>query len=169
MVDRRIIPNLRWIAERFPIYVNDGFSGRLPDGEHIGCHGCHVRGSDHHNGLAVDIVPLTPSSKCDENWRGITRLALWAEPLQNKPRAPFRWVGYDGDAGHGCGHHLHLSWEHAPAPASEVAEWVEVFSVDFTGVSPTPRPSRKPVVPKQPPTPPGGYATAQSGGLGTGY
>ena len=30
MVDRRIIPDLRWIAERFPIYVTDGYSGRLP-------------------------------------------------------------------------------------------------------------------------------------------
>ncbi|HWM64545.1 MAG TPA: hypothetical protein VNP96_11230 [Solirubrobacterales bacterium] len=168
MVDRRIVPNLRWLAERFPIYVSDGFSGKLPSGEHVGCHGCHVRGSDHHNGLAVDISPLNWSPRCDENWRGITRLAKWAEPLQNKPRAPFRWVGYDGDSGHGCGHHLHLSWEHAPAPASEVAEWVEVFAVDFTGVAPQPRPNRQPVEPKRPPTPPGGYATAQAGGLGAG-
>ena len=30
MVDRRIVPNLRWIAERFPIYVTDGYSGPLP-------------------------------------------------------------------------------------------------------------------------------------------
>ena len=37
-----------------------------------------------------------------------------------RPALPFRWVGYDGDAGHGCGHHLHLSWNHAagaPVPA----------------------------------------------------
>ena len=58
MVDRRIVPDLRWIAQRFPIYVTDGYSGPLPNGEHVGCHGCHVKGSDHYNGLAVDIVPL---------------------------------------------------------------------------------------------------------------
>ena len=34
------------------------------------------------------------------------------------PRPPFRWVGYDGDAGHGCGNHLHLSWNHARRPSS---------------------------------------------------
>ncbi len=30
MVDRRIVPNLRWIAQRFSIYVSDGYSGHLP-------------------------------------------------------------------------------------------------------------------------------------------
>ena len=34
------------------------------------------------------------------------------------PRPPFRWVGYEGDAGHGCGNHLHLSWNHARRPSS---------------------------------------------------
>jgi hypothetical protein len=110
MVDRRIVPNLRWIAKRYPIYVTDGYSGKLPNGEHAGCRGCHVKHSDHYNGLAVDIVPLNGSGRCDAAWRGITRLARWAEPVQDRPRGPFRWVGYDGDAGHGCGHHLHLSW-----------------------------------------------------------
>ena len=57
----------------------------------------------------------------------MTRLADWAEPRQNHPRAPFRWVGYDGDAGHGCGNHLHLSWTHADAPHFRVVAWVEVF------------------------------------------
>ena len=33
MVDRRILPDLRWIASRFPIYVTDGDPGPLPDGE----------------------------------------------------------------------------------------------------------------------------------------
>ena len=134
MVDRRIIPNLRWLAQRYPIYVTDGYSGPLPNGEHAGCHGCHVKHSDHYNGLAVDIVPIESSFRCDARWKGITRLARWAEPRQNHPVAPFRWVGYNGDAGHGCGHHLHLSWNHAPARQFELAEWVEVFPVEFTGV-----------------------------------
>lgn len=171
MVDRRIVPNLRWIAERFPIYVTDGYSGKLPNGEHAGCRGCHVKGSDHHNGLAVDISPPRWSSRCDENWRGITRLARWAEPLQNKPRPPFRWVGYDGDAGHGCGHHLHLSWEHAPARSFELAEWVEVFAVTFQGVAQQPRPQRKstrPKPPPPPPAPPGGISTVRGGGVSPG-
>jgi hypothetical protein len=127
MVDRRILPDLRWIAQRFPIFVTDGYSGPLPNGEHAGCNRCHTRHSDHYNGLAVDIVPQGGDSACDASWRPITRLAHWAEPVQNRPRAPFRWVGYDGDAGHGCGNHLHLSWNHAPAAEFRLAEWVEVF------------------------------------------
>jgi hypothetical protein len=141
MVDRRIVPDLRWIAKRYPILVTDGYSGPLPDGEHVGCYGCHVRSSDHYNGLAVDLVPLNGSGKCDASWNGITRLAHWAEPIQNRPRAPFRWVGYDGDAGHGCGNHLHLSWEHAAAPMFQLAEWVEVFPVSNQGVAKQPQPS----------------------------
>ena len=169
MVDRRIVPNLRWIAQRFPIYVSDGYSGRLPGGgEHVGCHGCHVKNSDHHNGLAVDIAPLHWSDRCDSAWRGVTRLALWAEPRQNQPRAPFRWVGYNGDAGHGCGHHLHLSWEHAEVREFQLAEWVEVFAVSFQGVSSTPRPNRKPAEPKPPPSPPGGISSVRAGGLPAG-
>jgi hypothetical protein len=151
MVDRRILPDLRWLASRYPIFVTDGYSGPLPNGEHAGCHGCHVRNSDHYNGLAVDIVPLNPSSRCDGNWAGISRLALWAEPLQNHPAAPFRWVGYDGDSGHGCGHHLHISWNHAPAPQFQLAEWVEVFPASLRGL-PTGAP-KSPPLPKAPPAP----------------
>lgn len=167
MVDRRIVANLRWIAQRFPIYVTDGYSGPLPNGEHAGCHGCHVKRSDHYNGLAVDIVPLQWSDKCDAGWRGITRLALWAEPLQNHPAAPFRWVGYDGDAGHGCGHHLHLSWEHAAAPQFQLAEWVEVFPVggQTTRKPRQPRHKRPKTPPAPPPGPSGGISTVHSGGL----
>ena len=165
MVDRRIIPDLRWIAQRFPIYVTDGYSGPLPDGEHVGCDECHVKNSDHYNGLAVDLVPANPSSKCDANWAGITRLALWAEPVQNEPRPPFRWVGYDGDAGHGCGNHLHLSWNHAIAPMFQLAEWVEAFPVTAVAATePTPKRQRS-AKPKAPAGPPGGVAQASTGGI----
>jgi hypothetical protein len=164
MVDRRIVPDLRWIAQRFPIYVTDGYSGPLPNGEHVGCNNCHVKGSDHYNGLAVDIVPLNGSAKCDASWRGITRLALWAEPQQNQPVPPFRWVGYDGDAGHGCGNHLHLSWEHAPAAQFQLAEWVEVFPVG-DGAASKPRHRRPKPTPKAPPGPAGGISTIHSGGV----
>jgi hypothetical protein len=161
MVDRRIVPDLRWIAQRYPIYVTDGYSGDLPDGEHVGCNRCHVKNSDHYNGLAVDIVPLEGSSKCDVAWQGITRLAHWAEPVQNRPRAPFRWVGYDGDAGHGCGNHLHLSWEHSTAPMFELAEWVEVFPVRVQGLAQESQAKPRP-------QPRGGVSVVQSGGIGAG-
>jgi hypothetical protein len=174
MVDRRIVANLRWMAQRFPLYITDGYSGKLPNGEHVGCRGCHVKHSDHYNGLAVDISPLYWSPRCDRRWRGITRLARWAEPRQNRPRAPFRWVGYEGDSGHGCGHHLHLSWEHAPARSFQLAEWVEVFSVDFQGVTPRPIPDRPrpethptepPPAEASPPPPSGGVSSLRAGGV----
>jgi hypothetical protein len=166
MVDRRIVPNLRWLAQRYPIYVTDGYSGRLPgSGAHVGCNGCHVRGSDHHNGLAVDIVALNGGGRCDRGWRAITRLARWAEPRQNQPLAPFRWVGYDGDANHGCGHHLHLSWEHSAARSFQVAEWVEVFAVSFQGVSQKPIERQKRAAPTPPAGPPGGTSASRAGGV----
>jgi len=180
MVDRRIVPDLRWIAQRYPVFVTDGYSGPLPDGTHVGCNRCHVRNSDHYNGLAVDIVPLNGDGRCDASWRPITRLAHWAEPVQNRPRPPFRWVGYDGDSGHGCGNHLHLSWEHAVAPMFRLAEWVEVFRVGGQGTAEPPQPSAPPSGVKPPkgpqggsepePTPEeaaprGGVSTAQPGGV----
>jgi hypothetical protein len=166
MVDKRILPDLRWIAKRYPIYVTDGYSGPLPDGEHVGCNRCHVKGSDHYNGLAVDLVPLGGDPTCDATWAPITRLAHWAEPVQNHPRAPFRWVGYEGDAGHGCGNHLHLSWNHAPAPEYTLAQWVEVFPVSFSGVKPSTRgKAAAPPPPKAPPGPSGGVSQSTTGGL----
>jgi hypothetical protein len=165
MIDRRILPNLRWLAQRYPIYVTDGYSGPLPNGEHAGCHGCHVKGSDHHYGLAVDIIPLNPSSRCDTRWNGITRLASWAEPLQNRPNLPFRWVGYNGDSGHGCGHHLHLSWNHAVGPEFKVVEWVETFPVNFTDLKPSSGARKKDAAPKAPPGPPGGISQVNFGGV----
>ncbi len=165
MVDKRILPDLRWISQRYGIYVTDGYSGPLPNGEWSGCHGCHVKGSDHYNGLAVDIVPLFPSSTCDAKWTAITRLAHWAEPVQNRPVLPFRWVGYDGDAGHGCGHHLHLSWNHAVAGRYELAEWVEVFPVPGLESG---RRTRIKKAPKAPAGPSGGISQAPTGGIGAG-
>jgi hypothetical protein len=166
MVDKRILPDLRWIAQRYPIFVTDGYSGPLPDGEHAGCDECHTRGSDHYNGLAVDLVPLGAGTKCDAAWAPITRLALWAEPVQNQPVLPFRWVGYDGDAGHGCGNHLHLSWNHAVVPQFQLAEWVEVFPVGPLEPGSEPqRGKQPPAAPKAPPGPAGGISTVRTGGV----
>ena len=162
MVDSRIVPDLRWLAARYPIFVTDGYAGPLVDGEHIGCDECHASASDHLNGLAVDLVPTEDTTTCDLNWMPITALALWAEPEQEKPVAPFRWVGYEGDAGHGCGNHLHLSWNHAPAKPFELAEWVEVFPV-APGTARKAR--RKKAAPKGPK---GGIHQTTTGGVGTG-
>jgi hypothetical protein len=170
MVDRRIVPDLLWISQRFPIYVTDGYSGPLPNGEYAGCHRCHTRNSDHHYGAAVDIVPLSGGTTCDRGWLPITRLARWAEPTQNHPVPPFRWVGYDGDAGHGCGHHLHLSWNHAPAAEYEIADWMEVLSSRASGTVSEPPPASTPLTNKKskrkpPPGPSGGVSQFQSGGV----
>lgn len=168
MVDRRIVPDLRWIAQLYPIYVTDGYSGPLPNGEHVGCGNCHVAGSDHYNGLAVDIVPLNGSSRCDASWAPVTMLSEWAEPRQNQPIPPFRWVGYDGDAGHGCGNHLHLSWNHSPAPRYQLAEWVEVFPVGPAASGRERASGKRAHTPKPPPGPFGGISQAPTGGVGVG-
>ncbi len=107
----------------------------------------------------------TPARNATPSWAPITRLALWAEPVQGEPLPPFRWVGYDGDAGHGCGNHLHLSWNHAPAAQFELAEWVEVFPVEPGEPIGVPRGKRSPA-PKPPPGPSGGISTVRTGGLG---
>jgi hypothetical protein len=166
MVDRRIVPDLVWLAQRYPIYVTDGYSGPLPSGKHAGCDECHTRGSDHYNGLAVDLVPVGGGSSCDAKWLPITRLAHWAEPIQENPRPPFRWVGYEGDSGHGCGNHLHLSWNHATVGQFQIAEWVEVFpaTVREAPGQPEGQPA-PPVKPSVPPGPPGGLRPHQTGGV----
>jgi hypothetical protein len=166
MVDSRIVPDLRWLAAHYPIYVTDGYSGPLPTGGHAGCNNCHVRGSDHYNGLAVDLVPVGGGTTCDASWKPITRLALWAEPEQGKPVPPFRWVGYDGDAGHGCGNHLHLSWNHPVAARYALAEWVEVFPTGEAEEAGQPRRKRSPQPkPPPPPGPAGGISVYKGGGI----
>lgn len=98
-IDVRLIPDVRMLSRRWPIFVSDGFSRS----------GVHARNGEHPLGLALDIVPDFASGG---TWRDITELAKWAEPKQNQPRRPFRWVGYNGDPNHGRGNHLHLSWSH---------------------------------------------------------
>jgi hypothetical protein len=163
MIDRRLIPNLRWLAKRYDFYVTEGYAGPLRGQGTVGCPECHVRGSDHHYGLAVDIVAADWSSRCSGGWRPITALARWAEPRQNVPVAPFRWVGYNGDSGHGCGHHLHLSWNHADGPSFRVADWVQLFRVKLQAAGDHPRPSR----PRPPLGPSGGVSPSplESGGV----
>jgi hypothetical protein len=135
-IDKRVKRNLVWIARHFRIYVVEGFAGHLRNGDKVGCPQCHVTQSEHRIGLAVDLVPLhnDGTGECNKRWKSISKLAEWAEPKQNQPLPPFRWVGYNGDANHGCGNHLHLSWNHdARYRRNKPSRWVEVFNVRHRG------------------------------------
>ena len=103
-IDRRLIPDIRWMKRKFDIFITDGYS-RDP---------VHAETGEHPIGLATDIVP---NAARGGTWNEIGELAHFAEPQQNEPIMPWRWVGWNGDAGHGRGNHLHLSWSHSPSPA----------------------------------------------------
>jgi hypothetical protein len=99
-IDRRLLNDIKLLRRKYKIFVTDGYSNDP----------VHAANGEHPIGLAADIVPDTAAGG---TWRDITALAKYAEPKQDQPIAPFRWVGYDGDAGHGRGNHLHLSWDHS--------------------------------------------------------
>ena len=108
-IDERLLADVAHLVRTYRVAITDGYatSGHAASGEHP-------------LGLAVDIVPGRGGS-----WDDVDRLARWAEPSRGNPRPPFRWVGYDGDANHGRGHHLHLSWDHSPeSPGHHPARWV---------------------------------------------
>jgi hypothetical protein len=121
LVDRRILRNVLHLVRRYHVRVGDGYAirGHKPRGEHP-------------LGLAVDLYPGPGGS-----WRDVGRLARWAEPRQNHPRPPFRWVGWNGDEDHGdprhcriergCPPHLHLSWDHSAGKPRRPVRTVWVF------------------------------------------
>lgn len=122
-VDRRILADVLYLVRRYHVRITEGFGtvGHEPFGEHP-------------LGLAVDIAPGAGGT-----WADVSRLARWAEPRQNHPRFPFRWVGWNGDFDHGhpsvckpsrgCAPHLHLSWSHSPTRPRHVAKTVWVWQV----------------------------------------
>ena len=110
-IDRRLLPDLAWMRRKYDIFVTDGYS-RDP---------IHAEHGEHPIGLAADIVPDTSRGG---TWSEIGELAHWAEPEQDHPRMPFRWVGWSGDPGHGPGDHLHLSWSHSATPPGNPARVV---------------------------------------------
>jgi hypothetical protein len=122
-VDRRILADVLYLVRRYRVRITEGFAT-------VG----HERFGEHPLGLAVDIEPGPGGT-----WAGVSRLARWAEPRQNHPRFPFRWVGWNGDYNHGrpsvckpargCAPHLHLSWAHSPARPRRVAKTVWVWQV----------------------------------------
>jgi hypothetical protein len=123
LVDRRILPDVLYLIRRYRVRITEGY-GTVD----------HVHYGEHPLGLAVDIEPGAGGT-----WADVSRLARWAEPLQNRPRRPFRWVGWNGDFNHGhpsvcrrsrgCAPHLHLSWSHSPTPPRHIARRVWVFDV----------------------------------------
>lgn len=98
-IDRRLLRDVQYMVDEYKVFVTDGYSTDP----------IHSANGEHPIGLALDIVP---DASRGGTWRDVGRLARFAEPKQNQPRPPFRWVGYNGDAHHGRGHHLHLSWNH---------------------------------------------------------
>jgi hypothetical protein len=100
-IDRRLVRDIRWMKRRFDIFITDGYSTDP----------VHARRGEHPIGLATDIVP---DKAVGGTWGELGELAHLAEPHQNTPIPPWRWVGWNGDPGHGRGNHLHLSWAHSP-------------------------------------------------------
>ncbi|MFL5845963.1 MAG: lytic murein transglycosylase [Solirubrobacteraceae bacterium] len=117
--DRRILKDIAWLLKHYPIRISAGYA--------LSGHAVH---GEHPVGLALDIVPGPGGS-----WDDVDRLAKWAEPRQNYPRPPFRWVGYNGDANHGRGNHLHLSWMHAATSPGKPAAWVVTMKFRNAGGS----------------------------------
>jgi hypothetical protein len=123
LVDRRILPDVLYLIRRYRVRIAEGYGtvNHTPFGEHP-------------LGLAVDIEPGAGGT-----WSDVSRAARWAEPRQNRPRRPFRWVGWNGDYNHGhpsvckprrgCPPHLHLSWSHSPTLPRRIARTVSVFDV----------------------------------------
>ena len=143
-IDRRLLTDIRWLEERYPIYITDGYS----------LDGVHAANGEHPLGLALDIVPDAAQGG---RWSDIDRLARWAEPRQDHPRQPFRWVGYKGDPGHGRGNHLHLSWSHSDAAKGPGHPVRTVYTIRCPGAatgSPTPTSPTAPPPSEPPPTEP---------------
>jgi len=109
-IDRRLLTDIRWMRRNFKIFITDGYSTS----------GVHAPNGEHPIGLALDIIPHPSGGR----WKLIGDLAHRFEPKQNRVRPPMRWVGWNGDAGHGRGDHLHLSYMHSDTPPKQPARVV---------------------------------------------
>ena len=110
-IDKRLLKDVRWMMEKYDLGLGDGYA---PSG--------HAAAGEHPIGLALDIYA---GNGRNSGWNKVDKLAKLAEPRQNRPRLPWRWVGYNGDSGHGRGNHLHLSWAHNDrTKPKKPAKWV---------------------------------------------
>lgn len=119
-IDRRLLPDIKYLVHKYKLFITDGLSNDP----------VHAAGGEHPIGLATDIVP---DASRGGTWKDVTALAKWAEPVQDQPIAPFRWVGYNGDAGHGRGNHLHLSWNHTETAPGHPAKTVYTMRCPGSG------------------------------------
>jgi hypothetical protein len=147
--DRRLLRDIRFLEKRYRIFITDSYSNDP----------VHASNGEHPIGLALDIVP---NKAAGGTWNDIDRLAAWAEPKQNQPRAPFRWVGYDGDSGHGRGNHLHLSFAHSETKPGTPAKLVDTIRCPgpVGGQTQTPTQPDPPAEPAEPAGPSSGGPTA---------
>ena len=148
-IDRRLLNDVRFLEKRYKIFITDGYS--MDD--------VHAANGEHPLGLALDILP---NKAAGGTWNDLDRLAAWAEPKQNQPRPPFRWVGYDGDSNHGRGNHLHLSFGHSETKPGTPAKLVQTIRCPgpVGGSTPPPTQPDPPDQPEQDPDESTGGATA---------
>jgi hypothetical protein len=149
-IDRRLLADLAWLKRRYRIFITDGYS----------LDPVHSSNGEHPLGLALDIVP---DKSADGTWARIGALARWAEPRQNRPRFPFRWVGYTGDSGHGPRDHLHISWSHSDSTKGPGFPVRTVYTLRCPTAAPT-----SPTPPAPPPEPPPPTGGAKPGGGSSG-
>ena len=110
-IDRRLLADVRWMKRRYHIFITDGYSTDP----------AHARNGEHPIGLAADIVPNRDKGG---TWSDLGALARKAEPEQDQPIPPWRWVGWNGDPNHGRKNHLHLSWMHSETKPEDPARVV---------------------------------------------
>ncbi|MCW2994838.1 MAG: hypothetical protein JWQ18_2333, partial [Conexibacter sp.] len=99
--DRRIRPDVIWLARRYRVTVT-------------ACYAIHASGGEHPLGAAVDLVP-SPGVTWQESTERLARVVGWkrscaasgAAPACARP--PFRFIGYDGYPGHGDPAHCHCA------------------------------------------------------------
>ena len=126
--DRRIVPDVVLITRSYGLRLTDCFGG-FP----------HETRGEHPLGLAADLVPS------DGDWNrtlALARASGWSPSCAASGctgHGPFRVVLYNGFRGHGdpahsSTPHLHLSWQHSPAPPFTRAR--EVFVLTATGGAP---------------------------------
>ena len=120
--DRRIVADVVLLTRGYGLNLTDCFGGPPHDSR-----------GEHPLGLAADLVPV------DGDWNrtlALARAAGWSPACAASGcagRGPFRVVLYNGFPGHGDpAHtdtpHLHLSWQHSPAPPFTRAGEVLVLS-----------------------------------------
>ena len=119
--DARIIADVEALVRAYGVRPTACFGGAP-----------HAIDGEHPLGLALDLVPA------DGDWRRTARLAEdfgWSSECARDGcggRGLFRVVLYNGYPGHGdpahtSTPHLHLSWQHAPAPPFTRAAWVRTL------------------------------------------